>query len=312
MGRTLAAIWPAPTPDTIVSVGHDERPAAQTLAAETLAPLRVQLLGRFELTAGGPEIRLARGAQTLIAILALKPRIRTREAVAAEIWPDSDGAATTASLRQSLWVVRSAFANASVPLERYLTIEPEVIGFGPCAPVELDVTRFETAIRGPHADAETAVALYRGDLLECVALECLAVERERLADAYEDALAEVAERRLAAGDLLGARAAAETLLARDPLREEAHAVLLQVHGRVGSRSQVIRQYRRVSELLERELGVEPLPETVAAYQAALGEAIARSRSRAATIAFRPVPGPEVRSASSAGRPGGLQATPRHR
>ncbi len=314
MGRTLPATWPAPTtPDMVISAGPDDpTTAVETLAGETLEPLQVQLLGRFELTAGGREIHLARGAQALVAVLALKPRIRTREAVAAEIWPDGDGAGTTASLRQSLWVVRSAFASAGVTLERYLTIDPEVIGFNPCAPIDVDVARFETAVRGPAANAETAIALYRGDLLECVAMECLALERERLADAFEDTLAEVAERRLAAGDLHGARAVAEALLGRDPFREEAHAVLLQVHGRVGSRSQVIRQYRRVTELLDRELGVEPLPETVAAYRAALGEAIARSRSRAAAIAFQLVPIREVRSAASAGRPGGLEAMPRHR
>ncbi len=220
-----------------------------------------------------------------MAVLALRPRVRTREAVAAEIWPDADGSGTSASLRQALWLVRSAFASAGVGLTDYLDIDAEVIGFRSCAPLDVDVVRFEAALRDPANGPEPAIALYQGDLTECLALECFAVDRERLSDAFEDALAMGAERRLLAGDLGGARDAADRLLARDPLREEAHAVLLRVHGRLGSRSQVIRQYRRVSELLQRELDVEPLPETDAAYRAALADALERSRVRATSVAF---------------------------
>jgi DNA-binding SARP family transcriptional activator len=249
-------------------------------------PLEVRLLGRVELEVAGREVRLAsRGAQALLAVLALKPRIRTREAVAAEIWPDGEGSGTTASLRQALWLVRSSFGAAGVGIDPYLDIDAEVIGLRPCAPVQLDVTRFEASSRGPAADPEAAVALYHGDLVECLDLECFAFERERLSDAYEDALALVAEHRLLGGDLDGARDAADELLSRDPLREEAHATLLRVYGRTGSRHQVLRQYRRLVDLLDRELGVEPLPETITTLQAALAETVDRSRQRAASLAF---------------------------
>lgn len=266
------------------------------------APLEVSLLGRVELEVGGHEVRLAsRGAQALLAVLVLKPRIRTREAVAAEIWPDGEGSGTTASLRQALWLVRSSFAAADVALDLYLDSDAEIIGLRPCAPVELDVSRFEASSRGVTADPETAVGLYRGDLVECLDLECFAFDRERLSDAYEDALALVADRRLLGGDVDGARRAADELLARDPLREEAHATLLRVHGRTGSRHQVLRQYRRLTELLDRELGVEPLPETMATFESALAGTIERSRQRAASVAFggRALPG------QGAPRPGAL-------
>ena len=97
--------------------------------------------------------------------------------------------------------------------------------------------------------AEAAVELYHGDLLEGLGHDCFAAERERLSDRFEDALAIVAERRLADGDVAGAQAAADRLLERDPLREEAHAVLIAVHGLIGSRSQVVRQYRRLHDVL---------------------------------------------------------------
>ena len=90
-----------------------------------------------------------------------------------------------------------------------------------------------------------------------------------------------------------ARLAAERLIARDPLREEAHEVLIAVHGRTGSRSQVVRQYRRLSGVLARELGEAPLPETDATYRAAIARTIERSRQRATALERRRTAGLSV-------------------
>ena len=140
--------------------------------------------------------------------------------------------------------------------------------------------RFSCLAHGHPPDPESALALYRGDLVEAMGHDIFARDRERLADDYEDMLALAARARLAAGDLEGARAAGETLLHRDALREEAHEVLIAVHGAIGTRSQVVRQYRHLVDLLRRELDVEPLPETVMVYRAALEGSVARSRRRA--------------------------------
>ena len=61
-------------------------------------------------------------------------------------------------------------------------------------------------------------------------------------------------------------------------------MLIAAYGRAGSRSQVVRQYRRVCEVLRTELAVTPLPETDATYKAALADTIRRSQDRAAAIA----------------------------
>ncbi len=262
------------------------RADAQTREPATGAPLVVGLLGRVELRVGEREVRIpSRGPQSLLAVLALKPRVRTREAVASEIWPDGEGSGVSASLRQALWLLRSAFNATGLDLDEYLDIDAEVVGFRPTVQLDLDVARFERLLEMRPARPEEAIALYRGDLAECLALECFALERERLSDAYEDALALAAEGRMIAGDVDDARSAALRLLSRDPLREEAHAVLIWAHGLAGTRSQVVRQYRRLAEMLERELGVEPLPETVAVFRASIAATVERSRTRSATAVF---------------------------
>ena len=248
------------------------------------AGLEITLLGRFSIrTTRGQEVRIVgRHAQALFTLLVLTRRPRTREAIATDLWPESMITAT-GPLRQALYQLRGALAAAGLDLDTMLEADAETLGFRAEAVVSLDTDRFEACAAEPICGAEMAVALYGGDLAEGLGHDCFAAERERLADRYEDALATVAAQRLNKGDVDGARDAAERLLARDPLREEAHEVLIAVHGQVGTRSQVVRQYRRLSDVLARELAERPLPETDATYRLALARTVERSLERASTM-----------------------------
>lgn len=247
--------------------------------------LSMRLLGRISASVNGREIRLTgRHAQALLALLALQPRPRSREAIATDLWPDADGS-SSAALRQALWLVRGAISAAGTDPDAVVEADQDSIGLRGCLNLDLDAGRFERLVRGQPAEPEAALLLYRGDLAEGLCHECFASDRERLSDAYEDALAMAAQDRLDCGDPAGARTAAEQLLARDGLREEAHETLIRVYGATGSRSQVHRQFRRLREVLEREIGVEPLPETIAAYRTALAETVERSRLSAASAVF---------------------------
>jgi DNA-binding SARP family transcriptional activator len=247
----------------------------------TPAGLDITLLGRFAIrTTRGVEVRIVgRHAQALFTLLVLTRRPRTREAIATDLWPESMITAT-GPLRQALYQLRGALASAGLDLDAMLEADAETLGFRRDAVHDLDTDRFDACTADPTCGAEAAIAIYGGDLAEGLGHDCFAAERERLADRYEDALATVAAQRLQAGDVDGAREAAERLIARDPLREEAHEVLIAVHGLVGTRSQVVRQYRRLGEVLARELAERPLPETDATYRLALARTVERSLERA--------------------------------
>jgi DNA-binding SARP family transcriptional activator len=246
--------------------------------------LRVDLLGQLEVrTARDVPIHLGgRHAPALFALLVLTRRPRSREAVAADLWPDADST-SAGSLRQALWLVRHGLAGAGIDPDAILEVRQESIGIRPEARLDVDAATFERCLDEETCGAESAVTMYRGDLLEALGHDCFAAERERLADRFEDALVIVAQRRLADGDLGGARRAAQRVLARDLLREEAHAILMECHGAVGARSQVVRQYRRLQAVLARELGETPLPETDAVYRQALRRSVSRSLERAAVV-----------------------------
>ena len=85
--------------------------------------------------------------------------------------------------------------------------------------------------------------------------------------AVGDVLDRLAEAMSAAGDHAGAAAMAARRVERDPLDEAAHRRLMLSLAQAGDRAAAIRQYRACVAVLERELGVPPLDETTALYEA---------------------------------------------
>lgn len=255
-------------------------------------PFHIQLLGRVRASWRGRELRFgSRNASGLLALLALRPRGRPRASIAADLWPDGNGS-SAAALRQALWLLRSALTDAGGNPDVLLDVEDEAIGLRSSVGFDLDTVRFEALVQSRPSQPLKAVALYHGELAEGLDQECFARERERLADLFEDALADVAAALLDSDELHAARLAALRLIGLDPLREEAHAVLIEIYGRSGSRSQVTRQYRRLRALLDDELGVEPLPETEAVYRSALSRSWLTSARRQVLTTLRPSLGPD--------------------
>jgi DNA-binding SARP family transcriptional activator len=253
-----------------VEARQHRRGARPRLEVDLLGPVQVRWRGR-PIPSGGVN------ADALLALLALRGGLRGREEVSTELWPEGGGASLT-WLRQAIWRLRRAIGNGA---DEVLLAGHDRLGLAPELDLDVDVAAFEAALAARPSEPARAVSLYRGDLLEGSVLECFSRDRERLADLFENALGAMASSCLARGDLDGAEQAATRLVGRDPLREDAHALLITIHGIRGERSRVVRRYRRLRGLLAQELAVAPLPETELAYAAALEAAERRSRERVA-------------------------------
>ncbi|HEY3227848.1 MAG TPA: tetratricopeptide repeat protein [Roseiflexaceae bacterium] len=94
-----------------------------------------------------------------------------------------------------------------------------------------------------------------------------AQERQAWERRVLDTLAALIEHHAARGAYDDAIRAAQRYLAIDDLAEEIHRQLITLYAAAGDRSAALRQYERCSAMLERELGVSPLPETHAVYMA---------------------------------------------
>src|SRR5262249_61423764 len=92
-----------------------------------------------------------------------------------------------------------------------------------------------------------AAALYRGELLEGLALqeapfeEWLLAERERLRELALEALAKLLRHRRAAGATEAAVQTALRLLVLDPLQEPVHRTLMRLYSQMGRRAGALPQ-----------------------------------------------------------------------
>ena len=124
----------------------------------------------------------------------------------------------------------------------------------------------ETAAHERAAKLEAALNLYRGELLPRCEATWVLPERRRLETLFCTGLKWLLDHRRAAGRVNASIEAGERLLRQDPLREDVHRELIRLFSEAGHRQSAIRQYRWCRELLAAELGVEPMPQTEAAFR----------------------------------------------
>jgi DNA-binding SARP family transcriptional activator len=236
------------------------------------ARLLVTLLGGFDARPrfGAPLALPTRKTRALVAYLAMPPgRAHRREKLAALLWGDMPDAQARGNLRQALSRLHKVWATAAAP---GLLIQGDTVALDPAA-IEVDVGAFERGVTDGRPGAlEQAVAQYRGDLLEGLAVservfaEWLTAERERLRELAIKALERLLAHQRATGADDQALQTARRLLELDPLQEAVHRLVMRLQWRRGHRAAALRQYQLCVELLERELRAEPEAETRQLYQ----------------------------------------------
>lgn len=237
-----------------------------------MAVLTLRILGDFEArrsTGEVAEIPIRKG-QALLAFLALNPgEVVARFKLAGLLWGDRGNKQARTSLRQTLTVLRKALKPMQ---DQVLRADRQSIGLDG-AGLEVDAVSFQDLIAsGTPADLETAVSLYRGDLLDGLDLPdpgfqaWLVDERRRFHDLMAGALNALMAHKRADGAPQEAIVLAQRLLTLDPLREDVHRALMVLYAELGQRHAAQQQYQRCRELLASELDVEPEAETEALYQ----------------------------------------------
>jgi DNA-binding SARP family transcriptional activator/tetratricopeptide (TPR) repeat protein len=268
-----------------------------------MAGLRLALLGTPLAAIGGSPLRVdTRKAIALLAYLAATGRRHGRDQLAVLLWPDADDAHARAALRRTLSALNAALGEAA-------RVEADRVGLELAAPgLELDVERFaalvaECQTHGHPADEacpacaaplEAAAALHRGEFMAGFSLrDAPAFEDWQMAQAgsFRRELTACLHRLVAAHAGQGAWgpaiAAAERSLGLDVLDEEAHRQVMRLFAWSGQRGAAIRQYRTCVRVLDTELGVPPLAETTALYQAIVEDRLDPPPPSAAA----PVPAP---------------------
>jgi len=111
-----------------------------------------------------------------------------------------------------------------------------------------------------------AANLYQGDLLPDCYEDWIIPERERLHHTHLQMLRQLIDDLAHQHDYPSAISYANRLRNSDPLQENAYQRLMELHEATGDRASALRIYHDCQSMLERELGVQPAPETRSLYE----------------------------------------------
>ncbi len=226
--------------------------------------LRFYLLGTLDIHRDGDRLPKppTLKSQSLLAYLVVhRHRPQSRDRLVGLFWGDRPERKARGSLSTALWHIRRCLPGDCVDSD------PQAVQFDPESDVWLDVEEFESCVSQDDITAlQSAVALYRGDLLDGFYHEWVIDERYRLETLFMEALARLMAGLEARGVSDSSLSVALRLLERDPLREDAHRLAMRAYCRLGHRNAALEQYRRCCEIVREELGADPMVETTELYE----------------------------------------------
>jgi predicted ATPase/DNA-binding SARP family transcriptional activator len=247
-----------------------------------MSHLKLFVLGqpRLEHDEGPIELNL-RKALALLVYLAVSGRPHSRDALATLLWPESDGREGRARLRRTLHRLNEALGGD------VLDAGPDTIRLHPAANLWLDCAALrQHATAGLAAAAQdqfaperlghlsAAVELYTEDFLAGFTLpdsptfdEWQFFQRESLRQLYGQVLEQLVQAYRSQQAWDQAIAYARRWLALDELHEPAHRALMRLYAWAGRHAAALRQYQECTRILDAELGVAPVEETTALYEA---------------------------------------------
>jgi DNA-binding SARP family transcriptional activator len=240
-------------------------------------PLAVYCLGPFRLELNGQTVQLGRAgkARALFQYLVShRARPVAREAIMDALWPDSELAPASATLKVVVHRLRSALGGAVDGL----AVETADEGYRLDAPdLWVDVEEFdalyalgrrqESLGQGlAAASYARAAELYHGDFFEETSEDWVVLRRERLKDRYLHAVAWLSDAAYAHGDYESCIERCQQILPHDPCREQAYRYLMLCYAHLGQRGRVRRWYDVCVQTLRDGLDVEPEARTRALYR----------------------------------------------
>lgn len=227
---------------------------------------RALLMGQFAFVPDVDVHDLPAKARAVLAYLAAnpgKPILRSR--IADLVWSRSAPEQGRQSLRQAAAAIRTALSGSGIEL-----LADQTAGTLRLVGATADISELETlsAVVAP-GNTEQIKRLYRGVFLDEFPgvsepfEDWIVAERARLAGLAGDCLARLAGAALERADTGEAIAAARYFVQLEPMREDAHRLLMRAFSAAGRSSEALQQYEECARLLKSELGVAPDAETQA-------------------------------------------------
>ncbi|CAG0928933.1 Putative HTH-type transcriptional regulator [Thermoflexales bacterium] len=200
----------------------------------------------------------------------------TKAQIGLDLWTDESPAQLRRAFHRTLHFARKALRRPE-----WITFEDDVYAVKGELKYAYDVELFERHLaqargwqRGDRQargrameELEAAVELYRGDFLpDLEGGDWILFRREALRKQFLDALLTLGQSFFDQQQYEQAAAAYQRVLTHDNYLELAHRELMRCLARQGEVGQALRHYQTLTELLRREVGAPPSPQTKAVYE----------------------------------------------
>jgi predicted ATPase/two-component SAPR family response regulator len=280
--EAFAATWAegrAMSAERAIEYALDEPSAIEAKVSSEL--LRIFALGPGRVERGGHELApsewtYAKSRELLFYLLGQPSR--TKEQIGLALWPEASPSQLRSSFHRTLHHLRRALGRPE-----WISFENGRYSFNRSLDYWFDVEAFESELaearrHGAGAPGrairhlEEAIDLYKGDFLEELAVaegEWALERQEELRRLHGEALLGLGGLLSQEGRYAEAAEAYRKAIAHDELLEAAHRELMRCHARLGERSQALRHYQALVELLREELGSLPAPETAELHRSLL-------------------------------------------
>ena len=260
--------------------------------------LRIQLFGIPRIKVEPPntsDLPTQKAKFLFFYLLLFHKNAHLRETLETIFWGDHPEPRARRSLSTEIWRLRRWIAPLQENGDALLSIQEGQIRLRMAASWWLDTFEFERYLAQAQQIEATdpdraidllhrAVQLYSGELLEGCYYDWCFAERERLHQAYLDALLKIMVYHGARSEYTTAIQYGQRLLLQDPLQEHVHRELIKLYLLSHQQPQALAQYQACDRILRDELGIPPAPETQALMRQAVTGQMDWARAGSAVVA----------------------------
>jgi LuxR family maltose regulon positive regulatory protein len=267
-----------------------EEPAVVSAEARPVIDLTINMLGPVEIVRDpalplSPDAWATRRARDILCFVASRRHHRaSKDLIIDTFWGETDPTVIARNFHPTVSHIRKALNSNQTLKQNLLLYRDGDYLLNPDFAYRIDVEEFDRLVTQGEATRrerqfdqciqcyQSAVDIYRGEFMQGSydpwADEQRSYYRKQYLQLIE-ALAGVAQKR---GDWFKSIQLAQQILNDDPFREDIHCLLMHAHAALGNKGAVREQYESLKVLLRKELGVEPVGETVNTYRELTGQA----------------------------------------
>lgn len=267
----LAELMVETTTDSSTATLKEDLPL--TFSATCLRPFAVEI--------GNKPVELCsnQNGQAILRYLVAQPNhSATADTFMDILWPEDEADVSSRKLQVTMSILRRSLNNSHgrAPKDGYILYKQRAYQLNPSIPLRIDVDDFLALYNaGNRAGRESAIGYYerachiysRPFLVEDIYADWSFVRREQLRQIHIYMCTALAEHYLAAHTYSKAAHWATVIIEENRCDEVAYRLLMKAYALDGRRGDALRQFQRFQEILLAELGMQPVPETIALYQA---------------------------------------------